>query len=141
MLYMSPSSTPTFVANKFYQLEELEDKDDCSTEVYLKDDGTVTIGVTDGPPPVDASGDWELAGNEFRMTLSRIYDGGHKSSRTTDVGEFKYEVKRFYEGTLGHMGEEMAVTDGIIHSVHAELGDEKVGFFNIIETTDAHVNP
>jgi hypothetical protein len=39
---------PSFVANKYYQLEELEDRDDCSTEVLLKDDGTVIAGATDG---------------------------------------------------------------------------------------------
>ena len=70
------------------------------------------------------------------MTLTRIYDGGHKSARFTDVGEFRYEVKRSYIGTLGHVGAEMAVTDGQIISTHSDLGEEKVGFFNIVETTD-----
>lgn len=133
---MTTRSNPTFVANKYYQLEELEDKDDSSTEVFLKDDGTVAIGKTDGPPPVYASGEWDMKGKEFMMTLTRTYEGGHQPSRSTDAGEFKYKVKRTYQGELGHVGEEMAVIGGIIYSIHPELGDEKVGFFNIIDTTD-----
>lgn len=134
---MAPQSTPTFVANKFYQLEELEDKDDCSTEVFLKDDGSVIVGNSDGPIPVESSGEWELDGKDFKMTLRRVYDGGKKPSRFTDVGEFQYEVVRSYEGEIGHMGQEFAVNGGVIHSIHSELGDEKVGYFNIIDTTDA----
>jgi len=133
---MTTRSHPTFVSNKFYQIEELEDQDTSSTEVFLKDDGTVAIGETDGPPPVEASGEWEMKGKDFTMTLTRTYEGGHQPSRSTDAGEFRYKVKRTYEGELGHVGEEMAVNGGVIFSIHPELGDEQVGFFNIIDTTD-----
>jgi hypothetical protein len=128
---------PSFVANKYYQLEELEDRDDCSTEVLLKDDGTVIAGATDGPPPVESSGTWEFAGDTFRMVLKRVYQGGEPPLKSTDVGEFKYEVKRSYEGELSHVGAEMAITGGKIHLFDDELGDEAVGFFNLLDTTSA----
>uniref|UniRef100_A0A6U0KI98 Lipocalin-like domain-containing protein n=1 Tax=Minutocellus polymorphus TaxID=265543 RepID=A0A6U0KI98_9STRA len=128
---------PSFVANKYYQLEELEDRDDCSTEVLLKDDGTVTTGATDGPPPSESSGTWEFAGDTFKMELKRVYQGGEPPLKSTDVGEFKYEVKRSYEGELTHVGAEMAVTGGKIRLLHDELGDDAVGFFNLLDTTSA----
>ena len=125
------------MANKYYQLEELEDRDDCSTEVLLKDDGTVETGATDGPPPVESSGTWEFAGNIFKMVLSRVYQGGEPPMKSTDMGEFRYEVKRSYEGEISHVGEEVAVTGGKIHLLHEDLGDEAVGFFNLLDTTSA----
>jgi len=127
---------PSFVSNKYYQLEELEDRDDCSTEVLLKDDGTVTTGATDGPLPLRSSGTWEFAGDTFKMVLSRVYQAGEKSNKATDMGEFEYEVKRSYEGELSEVGAEIAVTGGKIHLLHDDLGDEAVGFFNLLDTTN-----
>ena len=43
-----------------YQLEELEDKEECETEVWLNDDGTVTLGLTNGPQVKSYKGDWHI---------------------------------------------------------------------------------
>jgi hypothetical protein len=71
------------------------------------------------------------------MVLKRVYQGGEPPLKSTDVGEFKYEVKRSYEGELSHVGAEMAITGGKIHLFDDELGDEAVGFFNLLDTTSA----
>ena len=62
------------------QLEELEDKEESETELWLNADGTVTLGRTNGPPVKDFKGDWhvlETAGEgdkPFRMRLTRSYE-------------------------------------------------------------------
>ena len=57
--------------NKYYQLEELEDADNCTTELFLKEDGTVDIGETDGPLFTKAVGRWEIKENSFAMTMTK----------------------------------------------------------------------
>ena len=42
--------------NKYYQLEEMEDRENCTTELFLKEDGQVLIGETDGPLWTEAIG-------------------------------------------------------------------------------------
>jgi hypothetical protein len=42
--------------NKYYQLEEMEDRDNCTTELFLKENGEVLIGETDGPLWTEAVG-------------------------------------------------------------------------------------
>lgn len=65
---------------KEFQLEELEDKEECETEVWLNQDGSVTLGRTNGPAVSDYRGDWHLietaadGDNPFRMRLTRVYD-------------------------------------------------------------------
>lgn len=34
---------------EYYQLEEMEDKDTCTTELFLRADGGIDFGDTDGP--------------------------------------------------------------------------------------------
>lgn len=45
---------------EFYQLEEMEDKDTCTTELFLRDDGVVDFGDTDGPRWLAAAGTWSV---------------------------------------------------------------------------------
>jgi hypothetical protein len=47
------------MGNKYYQLEEMEDKDRCITEIFLALDKTIMVGETDGLLPVRAEGTWE----------------------------------------------------------------------------------
>jgi hypothetical protein len=76
--------------NKYYQLEEMEDKDTCTTEVFLNADRTTTFGRTDGPVPLQVVGSWQIepGTNDFQMTIVRKFKAGdtHK-----DVGEFTYD--------------------------------------------------
>jgi hypothetical protein len=46
------------LAPKEFQLEELEDKEESETEVWLNPDGTVTLGKTNGPLWKGYRGDW-----------------------------------------------------------------------------------
>lgn len=124
------------LASRFYQLEELEDKETATTELFLKDDKTVDVGETDGPVYMSASGNWEVdeSGKNFKMVLKREYESGKNTKRGTDMGEFNFTVERIFTGELGFVGECVAVT-GAIHSVDETFGDLEVGFFNLIDTT------
>ena len=75
---------------KFYQLEEMEDKDSCTTELFLKEDRTIEFGQTDGPIWDDVTGSWEVAPgtNDFKMVIKKKFGTGRES---TDMGEFSFE--------------------------------------------------
>ena len=68
------------LCNKEFQLEELEDKEECETEVWLNPDGSVTLGASNGPLVEAYHGDWHLleTANEgyqpFRMRLTRTFE-------------------------------------------------------------------
>ena len=66
------------------------------------------------------------------MTITRTFSVGQKS---TDMGEFSYDVERYFAGEIVQVGAAIAVT-GAIHSADPTLGDVEVGFFNMIDTTD-----
>ena len=86
------------VKSKYFQLEELEDKESCSTEIFLSDDGSVTMMETNGPPPISAVGRWLQGENdEFKMTFVRTFGSG---SSSRDMGEFSYEVERTFTGEV-----------------------------------------
>jgi hypothetical protein len=78
--------------DKFYQLEEMEDADTCTTEVFLNADRTATFGRTDGPVPLQSVGSWQIVPgtNDFQMYIVRTFKSGDKHK---DVGEFTYESK------------------------------------------------
>ena len=97
-------------ASKYFQLEEDEDKDICSTEIFLADDGSVKLFVTDGPLPIQASGTWSQNGEEFEMTIKRVFSGGLDH---TDIGEFQYEVIRRMKGEISLVGGLVSVQGGI----------------------------
>lgn len=83
----SPSSPPlsatrSDLSSTEFQLEELEDRDECETSLRLNDDGTVTLGQTNGPPVSSWEGSWAVietaaeADKPFRMRLTRTYEAG-----------------------------------------------------------------
>jgi hypothetical protein len=55
------------------------------------------------------------------------------------VGEFDFEVGRVYSGELSYVGASIAVS-GSIHIIDEKLGNEEVGFFNLIDTTSSRRN-
>jgi hypothetical protein len=128
------------LAEKYFQLAELEDSESWETEVLLKADQTIHVGETDGPLFKTASGTWlQDEHGRFEMSLSRRYDAGHEKRKTTDVGEFDFEVGRVYSGELSYVGASIAVS-GSIHIIDEKLGNEEVGFFNLIDTTSSRRN-
>lgn len=126
--------------SKFFQLEELEDKEDCTTEVFLAKDKTVEVGETDGPIALSASGTWSISDEgEFRMTIKRKFNAGMKESTFTDMGEFDFEVERLYVGSTTLVGE-LAAVNGAMLSPDDTFGDMEVGFFNMLDTTDERLD-
>jgi hypothetical protein len=119
--------------NKYFNLQELEDKEQAVTEVLLNSDNTVTVGETDGPLFASAAGTWSSQGDSFQMTLRRTYSAGSESSSSTDMGEFSFTVERTFTGTLYMVGAKLAV-EGSVHSVD-EHGDNEVGYFEMIDVT------
>jgi hypothetical protein len=120
---------------RYFQLEELEDQETATTELFLKADSTVEFGKTDGPLYIEASGTWkELSSGKFDMILKRTFEAGTEQEKYTDMGEFDFEVERTFTGEMAMVGECVAVT-GTMHALDAVLGDEEVGYFNMIDTT------
>lgn len=70
----------------------MEDKDTCTTELFLAEDRRVEFGDTDGPRYIEAVGTWEVpvGTNDFSMRITRTYITGQDNSA---MGEYKYESK------------------------------------------------
>jgi hypothetical protein len=108
--------------SKFYQLEEMEDKDACTTELFLLNDGSIQVSETNGPPPAKSSGQWRLESNNdgggvFEMTIVRTYGTGNQN---TDLGEFTFNVERNFIGNVSIVGGLVSVTGAISMKVREE---------------------
>lgn len=131
------------LAGRDYQLEEREDKDSELTELWLNDDGTVTLGKTDGPPVKSYEGKWSIldtateADRPFRLRLDRTYESATPSTGKTDAGEVDYHVKREFWGNVGKIGDVVEV-EGIMHGLdEAAEVDCEVGFFALLDAASA----
>ena len=122
--------------NKYYQLEELEDSENCITEIFLLSDGSVVAGKTDGPQWEEAIGRWEMqeGTNEFQMDIIRKYASGTAHS---DMGEFDYEVDRTFIGEITTVGDSVSVSGVMVHFPSGQAGPDvrQVGFFSMIDST------
>uniref|UniRef100_A0A7S2RNG6 Jacalin-type lectin domain-containing protein n=1 Tax=Eucampia antarctica TaxID=49252 RepID=A0A7S2RNG6_9STRA len=128
-----PKTALSLIQSKFFQLEEMEDKETCTTEVFLSKDNTVAVGETNGPLFVDAAGTWEESTNgSFKMTVTRKYGSGQPG---TDMGEFSFDVERSFIGELSETGGKTSVT-GSVNSFDDVMGERKVGYFSMIDTTN-----
>jgi hypothetical protein len=117
-------------------MEELEDKENISTEIHLKPDNTVAFGETDGPPPAETVGVWTFNEDEniFEMKVVRTFGAGLSG---TNIGEFDFGVERTYVGIVTKVGNAVAVSGSIRLTDDLTLGGgDKVGFFNLIDTTE-----
>jgi hypothetical protein len=121
--------------NKYYQLEEMEDRDNATTELFLKEDGTVLLGDTDGPLWTSATGEWMIApgSNDFVMTITKKFGAGQDNS---DMGEFEYELERTFQGEMTEVGESVAITGVMLCEDPLTGKEQEVGFFNMIDGTD-----
>jgi hypothetical protein len=119
----------------YFQVEEMEDKDACTTEVLLNGDNTVTLLETNGPPFLSATGKWNLQGDgSFEMTLNRTYETGKGSKIPTDVGVFEYTTIRSFVGQLSKIGDKQGI-EGSVYDIDTGTTEMKVGFFEMIDTT------
>ena len=121
--------------NKYYQLEELEDAENCTTELFLKENGVVELGDTDGPLYTIAKGSWEMINNQFAMSITKTYQTGNENK---DVGVFTFEVERQFMGEMTVVGGTEVAVNGKIYAedIITDKMDKEVGFFNMIDGTD-----
>jgi len=128
--------------NKYYQLEELEDADNCTTELFLKEDGTVDVMETDGPLFSEAVGNWEIKENNFAMSITKTFKTGTDNKKdTTGMGEFSFEVERVFEGEMTVVGGTEVAINGRIFAedIITSKMDKEVGFFNMIDGTEVRL--
>ena len=121
-----PSTTTTLweirCEDKYYQLEEREDKECATTELYLMADRRVEFGDTDGPMTIESVGTWQVQPNtdNFSMLITRKFSGGKEG---TDMGEFTFETVREFKGEMTMVGESVAITGQMVNKDEL-LGDE-----------------
>jgi hypothetical protein len=125
---------------KYFQIEEMEDRDSCTTEVILNLNNTVTPLETNGPLHKEASGTWNLdpVSAEFVMTLSRTYEAGYSSKIPTNVGVFSFTTVRKFVGRLYNIGVKQGISGNIYDISEDDVAVEdlrKVGFFEMIDST------
>jgi len=148
------------IASKYYQLEEREDSEATTTEIYLEPNGLISIHThnTDGPEPTSIRGTWKLKNEaelsaveaeaeaevevetaakdetSFEMSITRTFtaDEGNK-----DLGAFEFDVTRMFTGdySLSSVGGDIVTISGQIHIKDDILGDMEVGYFTMIDTT------
>jgi len=125
-------------SDRYYQLEEMEDNENSTTEIYLNASGSVDLprlDQTNGPVPISASGFWKAGpaddANGFEMVVEREFSTG---AGMEAGGSFK--VKRIMKGAWETVGESISITGKMILS-DSITGDIEVGYFSIIDTTDA----
>ncbi|KAL3936655.1 MAG: hypothetical protein SGARI_002461 [Bacillariaceae sp.] len=116
----------------------MEDRENCTTELFLQEDGTVVLGDTDGPLWTDAIGEWLIKPdtNDFVMTVTKKFGAGHDNS---DMGEFEYELERIYQGDMTEVGESVAITGKMLCEDPLTGKEQEVGFFNMIDGTDVRL--
>ena len=135
------------IGDKHFQLEELEDSEKSTTDIILNSDYTVTVGRTDGPIISSSHGTWSESestdGNQdktfFDMKLSRTYVAGGDSKDDTGIGEFEYTVERTFKGEAMLVGGSLIAMEGVVLDVDEIFGTREVGFFNMIDTTEARI--
>lgn len=120
------------IANKSFQLEEDEDAVSTTSAIYLAEDGTLSIGKTDGPVPekVDATWNYSDTDGELLVEIERYYEEGNT----------KFSVKRVLRGHLDDSRKnlvDLPVFSGGMYRHPADFSpNSEVGWFNMILATD-----
>lgn len=102
-------------------LQELEDKEETRTQLFLKPDGTISHGETDGPPPAGFCGVWQCGSENFQMTLSRAYSTASHVLEAGQRGQMKdditYKVVRTFVGSVTHRDSGVGMVNGRIDMI------------------------
>lgn len=131
-----PSPQPTMLArsalvDREYQLEELEDSVDSISALYLRADGGVTHGQTDGPVPESMDGEWVYNEDERELVL--------QLERHFKEGDIRFSVKRVLRGHLdgNDRDGDMAMFAGNIYQDAKDIGDKTaaVGHFSMCDAS------
>jgi hypothetical protein len=119
------------IADRSYQLEELEDEASATSALFLRRDGSIAYGRTDGPEPATVRGVWAFDEDqrELRMDIERNFVDG----------EITFSVRRVFRGHLDckqHL--DMAVFSGSIFRGEEDFQDPKsaLGHWSMIIATD-----
>jgi hypothetical protein len=126
--------------NKYYQMEEMEDRETCTTELFLMEDGAVLLGDTDGPLWESATGYWQVrpGSDDFSMSICKTFKTGDENR---DMGEFEFQVTRIFEGDMTMVGESVAVTGIMKNEQDGQPTKQvEVGFFNMIDATEIRLD-
>jgi len=129
------SALSSSIQERYFQLEELEDASSATTEIFLNADHTLSIGETDGPLFLKATGTWQQQADQFLMSLTRTYQGGTEKREVTSMGEFPFQVVRTFVGDVTSVGDLVSVS-GKITSNDDVMGEKNVGYFHLIDTTN-----
>lgn len=119
--------------------------------------GTMMAG-DDSNSTTSAAGDDGNDGRMFQMTLKRVYPAGANSNNDdngggsgtewytntkSNIGKFTYTVQRLYVGECSVVGGCVLAMNGDIIDATAHYGGGegriKVGYFNMIDTTDERI--
>ena len=90
--------------------------EECETELWLNDDGSVTLGATNGPQYSNYQGTWDKTNDDdlpFRMRLTQSYE--------VPVGDISYDVIREFWGSLEMVGASVSVSGGRYMGVRMQL--------------------
>jgi len=101
-----PGPSPSLLCGAV-ELQELEDDAECRTLVWLNADGTVSLGPSNGPPPVSDCGLWQAGADAFQMVLQRTFSSDPTVMPMTMKGfpmkaPLVYTVTRVYLGSVDH---------------------------------------
>lgn len=119
------------IVDRSYQLEEREDENECVSALYLRSDGTVAHGRTDGPQPDAVDGAWlyNEAEREIVVELCRHFK----------EGEVSFSVSRVMRGHLDVKDDDgYCLFSGNIYQDTKDIDTSKsaVGVFSMVEATD-----
>ena len=70
------------------------------------------------------------------MKLARTFISGSDNEKNTNIGEFNYSVERTYVGNIQLVGGSLLAVNGEILDIDEIFGDRRVGFFNMLDTTE-----
>jgi hypothetical protein len=130
------------ILDRFFQLQELEDKEECTTEIIFRSGGDLRVGMTTGPVFAQATGKWsyDAESNDFQMLLTRTYEAGRSKTTETEIGEFSFAVTRIFRGDVVLVGGSTTAMSGLTYDYETvsvgNVQERQVGFFNIIDTTN-----
>lgn len=122
------------LTKRSFQLEEDEDAASCTTAVYFGEDGTLTLGRTDGPTPDRYNATWSFddSTGELRMDIERYFSG--------EGGNVEFMVKRYLRGNLDNRSkalEDLPVFTGAMYPDPTDFGrHSEVGWFAMVVATD-----
>jgi hypothetical protein len=119
------------IGDRSYQLEEMEDEASSTSALYLRSDGSVAHGRTDGPQPSSVDGVWlydesekeilvdldrHFTDNRYNFSVRRVFRGHLDCADAFDIAAFSGNIftdieTRDSKSALGHFSLIVASSD------------------------------